>query len=266
LRGSLSPQHTKPFANGGIPWIVWWRFSPGLLLTSGVGVVIVVFHPCARVPILKLCLSLLHSLITVAYSRLRECRSTLILPHLLVCVRNNPTLVATLRILWFIKPFTHQTILWMFAPGLLLTFGVGVVILVFVPRACVPFVKLCLSLLHSLITMAYSRLDELPSTLILFLTVLCVHDNPMLIAAWPCYPRYLGITRRSCLEAHMVLDMEYREQERPEHGPGGPIFFFSASFVLPAVPASITTGLGLYQKGLLLHEVIGLRYHGMCHI
>jgi hypothetical protein len=81
-----------------------------------------------------------------------------------------------------------------------------------------------------------------------------------------CYPRYLGITRRSCLEAHMVLDMEYREQERPEHGPGGPIFFFSASFVLPAVPASITTDLGLYQKGFLLHEVIGLRYHGMCHI
>jgi hypothetical protein len=30
---------------------------------------------------------------------------------------------------------------------------------------------------------------------------------------WHCYPRYLGITRRSCLEAHMVLDMEYREQE-----------------------------------------------------
>ena len=30
---------------------------------------------------------------------------------------------------------------------------------------------------------------------------------------WTCYPRYLGITRRSCLEAHMVLDMKYREQE-----------------------------------------------------
>jgi hypothetical protein len=28
-----------------------------------------------------------------------------------------------------------------------------------------------------------------------------------------CYPRYLGITRRSCLEAHMVLDMEYRERD-----------------------------------------------------
>jgi len=81
-----------------------------------------------------------------------------------------------------------------------------------------------------------------------------------------CYPRYLGITRRSCLEAHMVLDMEYREQERPEHGPGGPIFFFSASLVLSAVPTSITAGLGLHQKRLLLHEVIGLRYHGMCHI
>jgi hypothetical protein len=75
-----------------------------------------------------------------------------------------------------------------------------------------------------------------------------------------------GITRRSCLEAHMVLDMEYREQELPEHGPGGPFFSFSARFVLPAVPASITTGLGLYQRGLLLHEVIGPRYHGMCHI
>jgi hypothetical protein len=40
----------------------------------------------------------------------------------------------------------------------------------------------------------------------------------------------------------------------------------SQPVVLPAVPASITTGLGLYQKGLLLHEVIGPRYHGMCHI
>jgi hypothetical protein len=34
-----------------------------------------------------------------------------------------------------------------------------------------------------------------------------------IIAIAACYPRYLGITRRSCLEAHMVLDMEYREQE-----------------------------------------------------
>jgi hypothetical protein len=46
----------------------------------------------------------------------------------------------------------------------------------------------------------------------------------------------------------------------------GPSFFFSARFVLSAVAASITTGLGLHQRGLLLHEVIGPRYHGMCHI
>ena len=71
----------------------------------------------------------------------------------------------------------------MFALGILPTFGVGVVILVFEPRASVPFVKLCLSLLHSLLTVAYSRLDELRSNLILFLTVVCVRNNPMLIAA-----------------------------------------------------------------------------------
>jgi hypothetical protein len=71
----------------------------------------------------------------------------------------------------------------MFAIGLLLTFGVGVVILVFEPCASLPFVKLCLSLLHSLIIVAYSRLDELRSTLILFLTVVCARNNSMLIVA-----------------------------------------------------------------------------------
>jgi hypothetical protein len=81
-----------------------------------------------------------------------------------------------------------------------------------------------------------------------------------------CYPRYLGITRRSCLEAHMVLDMEYREQIDLSMALEGPSFFFSARLVLSAVAASITTGLGLHRRGLLLHEVIGPRYHGMCHI
>jgi hypothetical protein len=50
------------------------------------------------------------------------------------------------------------------------------------------------------------------------------HELPHLFLCQACYPRYLGITRRSCLEAHMVLDMEYREHELLEHGPGGPIF------------------------------------------
>ena len=60
-----------------------------------------------------------------------------------------------------------------------------------------------------------------------------------------CYPRYLGITRRSCLEAHMVLDMEYREQERLEHGPGGPIFLLLSQLC----PVS-STSFHHYQPGL----------------
>jgi hypothetical protein len=60
-----------------------------------------------------------------------------------------------------------------------------------------------------------------------------------------CYPRYLGITRRSCLEAHMVLDMEYREQERLEHGPGGPIFLLLNQLC----PVS-NTRLHHYRSGL----------------
>jgi hypothetical protein len=151
-----------------------------------------VFHPCASVPILNVCLSLLHFLITVAYSRLRECRSTLILPHPLVYVRNNPTLVATLRIGWFIKPFTQQTIfqrrqswgrLVEVCSGLLLTSVVGVLIVVFDAHAPVPFMKLCLSLLHSQIRVAYSCLREPRSILILPLSLGCVRNNLTLVAA-----------------------------------------------------------------------------------
>jgi hypothetical protein len=109
LGGSLGPSHTKPFANGGILGAAWWRFAPGLLLTSSVSVVIVVFDAHASFPFVKICLSLLYSQIRVANSRLRGLHSTLILPLPLVCVRNNPTLVVALRIGWFIKPFTHQT-------------------------------------------------------------------------------------------------------------------------------------------------------------
>jgi hypothetical protein len=79
-------------------------------LTSVVGVLIVVFDNHAPVPFMKLCLYLLRYLLTVAYFRLHEIHSTLILPLPLVCVRNNSTLVAALRIAWFIKPSTHQTI------------------------------------------------------------------------------------------------------------------------------------------------------------
>jgi hypothetical protein len=105
----------KPFT---LQTICQWRqplgclveVCSGLLLTSSVGVVIVMFHPYATVPILKLFLSLLHSLIIVAYSCSCECRSTLILPLPFLCVCNNPTLVAALRIGWFSNPLTHQTV------------------------------------------------------------------------------------------------------------------------------------------------------------
>jgi hypothetical protein len=66
-----------------------------------------------------------------------------------------------------------------------------------------------------------------------------------------CYPRYLGITRRSCLEAHMVLDMEYREQERPEHGPGGPIFLLLSQLC----PVS-STSLHHYRPGLVSERTL----------
>jgi hypothetical protein len=64
----------------------------------------------------------------------------------------------------------------------------------------------------------------------------------------------------------MVLDMEYREQERLEHGPGGPMFLL-LSQTCPVSSSSFHHHRpGLHQRGLLLHEVIGPRYHGMCHI
>jgi hypothetical protein len=39
-----------------------------------------------------------------------------------------------------------------------------------------------------------------------------------------CYPPLLGITKEIMSRGPQVLDMEYREPDRLEHGPGGPIF------------------------------------------
>ena len=64
----------------------------------------------------------------------------------------------------------------------------------------------------------------------------------------------------------MVLDMEYESRSDLSMVLEDPSSSSQPDFVLPAVPASITTGLGLHQKRFLLHEVIGPRYHGMCHI
>ena len=93
----------KSIANEGSCGAAWWGFAPGLLLTFGVGFVIMVFDPLASFPFVKICLWLLHSQIRVAYSHLRERHSTLILPLPLLCVHNNTTLVPALRIAWFIN-------------------------------------------------------------------------------------------------------------------------------------------------------------------
>jgi hypothetical protein len=80
-------------------------------------------------------------------------------------------------------------------------------------------------------------------------TAICSRKRPACPGWRPihqdCYPRYLGITRRSCLEAHMVLDMEYREQERLEHGPGGPI-----SLLLSQLCPVSSTSFHHYRPGL----------------
>jgi hypothetical protein len=59
---------------------------------------IVVFDHSASDPFVKLFLSLLHSLIIVAYSGLCEFCSTLILHLPIICVPRNPTLVVALKI------------------------------------------------------------------------------------------------------------------------------------------------------------------------
>ena len=60
--------------------VTWWRFDLGLVLASGVGIVIVVFVPRASVPFLMLqCITVVLNKI-VAYSHLCEFSSTLILP------------------------------------------------------------------------------------------------------------------------------------------------------------------------------------------
>jgi hypothetical protein len=61
----------------------------------------------------------------------------------------------------------------------------------------------------------------------------------------PCYPWYLGITRRSCLEAHMVLDMEYRERIDLSMALEGPSFLFLSQ----TYPVS-STSLHHYWPGL----------------
>jgi hypothetical protein len=72
-----------------------------------------------------------------------------------------------------------------------------------------------------------------------------------------CYPHFLGITRRSCLEAHKSYTWSTGSRIDLSMALEGPYFFFFIRLVLPATTTSITIGLYLYQRRLFLHEVVG---------
>ena len=73
-----------------------------------------------------------------------------------------------------------------------------------------------------------------------------------------CYLPLLGITKEIVSQGPQVLDMEYREPDWLEHGPGGPIFSFFSASTLSVAAASITISLFLCQRWFLLHEVMSL--------
>jgi hypothetical protein len=68
-----------------------------------------------------------------------------------------------------------------------------------------------------------------------------------------CYPPLLGITRRSCLEAHRSSTKSQIDLSMALEGPS--FLPFNAS-TLSAAAASITLGLVLYQRWFLLNEVM----------
>jgi hypothetical protein len=71
-----------------------------------------------------------------------------------------------------------------------------------------------------------------------------------------CYPPLLGITKEIMSRGPQVLDMEYREPDRLEHGPGGPIFSSFQRLHFVSSNNIHHLGLVLYQRWFLLHEVM----------
>jgi hypothetical protein len=59
----------------------------------------------------------------------------------------------------------------------------------------------------------------------------------------------IGITKEIISRGPQVLDMEYRESDRLEHGPGGPILFFISTSTLSTVAASITSTWSCSRNG-----------------
>ena len=62
-----------------------------------------------------------------------------------------------------------------------------------------------------------------------------------------------------------VLDMEYREQDLPEHGPGGPILFFFHHLYLVSSRSIHHHRLGPVSKEVLAPWGNWYKYHGTCH-
>jgi hypothetical protein len=71
-----------------------------------------------------------------------------------------------------------------------------------------------------------------------------------------CYPPLLEITKEIMSRGPQVIDMEYRDPNRLEHGPGGPIFssFQCLHFVNNNNIHHLS--LVLYRRWFLLHEVM----------
>jgi hypothetical protein len=59
----------------------------------------------------------------------------------------------------------------------------------------------------------------------------------------------LGITKEIMYRGPQVLDMEYREPDRLEHGPGGPILSFFSASTLSTATTSITSAWSCNKDG-----------------
>jgi hypothetical protein len=71
-----------------------------------------------------------------------------------------------------------------------------------------------------------------------------------------CYPPLLGITKEIMSRGPQVLDMEYQEPDRLEHGPGGPIFSSFQCLHFVSNNNIHHLDLVLHQRWSLLHEVM----------
>ena len=73
-----------------------------------------------------------------------------------------------------------------------------------------------------------------------------------------CYPPLLGITKEIMSQGPQILDMEYGEPDRLDHGPGRPIFSSFQRLHFVSSNKIHHLSLVLYQRWFFLHEVMSL--------